>query len=80
MLDLSRNILIITPLEQKEIYNDMYIEYVTVNRVIEGKSSLEGTELKLYNDTKGFYYETDDVYKRRISKLPALGYSENDYP
>jgi len=79
-LGMNRNVLIVTPSENKKIYNDMYCEYVVVNRVVEGDDSLTGINLELYSDTRGFYYEDMDTYKRRIARLSSLGYSKEKYP
>ena len=79
-LGMERNVMIVTPLPKKEIYNDMYSESVTADRIIEGNDSLAGKDIMLYNNSRGFYYEDTDKYKRRVARLPGFGYSEEEYP
>lgn len=61
-------------------YNYMTTQYVNVNKVIVGASDLENQELKLYDYDRSFVIEDQELFNRRIEKLPSLGYSKEDYP
>lgn len=78
-LNVEKVILVASVNDQYSIYNDMTKEYITVEDVIEGDLNLIGKTIEIYSDSREFYYEDKETFKRRTEYI-CNQYPQDEYP